>query len=191
MRLVVERGRVGDPDDRTLDRKESCDRLPPRLLSRRVQKGEPFGSQLFGCRVHGGRALDFELEADLGNRPVSWPFPRAETGLRSLGERPDTEVVAARDLPARVVPVLPLALEREAEGVDIELSACWRVGGHDGDACNELDPHLRSPPAGSRVVPTTRFAVGSGTPVSVATTGLLREQAPSGLCDTLAWKHGR
>src|SRR5437016_8238741 len=152
MPLVVERGRVGDPNDRPLDREESCDRLPPRLLSRQVQEGEPFGSQLLGCRLHGGGALDLELEADLGKRQVGRPFARAETGLRSLGERPDTEVLAARYLPARVVPVLPLALQREAEGVDIELSACWRVGGDDGDACNELDLHLRSPPAGSRVV---------------------------------------
>src|SRR5437899_6165714 len=145
MRSVVERGRVGDPNDQPLDRKESCDRLPPRLLSRQVQEGEPFGSQLLRCRLHGGRALDLELEADLGNGSVGRPFPRAETGLRSLGERPDTEVLAARNLPARVVRVLPLALEREAEGVDIELSACWRVRGDDGDAGNELDLHLRSP----------------------------------------------
>src|SRR2546423_1036637 len=64
--------------------------------------------------------------------------------------------------------------------------ACWRVGGDDADACNELDLHLRSPSEGSRVVRTTRFAVVSGTAVSVATTVLLGEQARSGLCDTLA-----
>ena len=110
-----------------------------------MQEGETFGSQLLRCRLHGGGALDLELEADLGNRPVSRPFPRAEASLRSLGERPDTEVLAARDLLTRVVPVLPLALERQAEGVDIELSACWRVGGDYADACDELDLDLRSP----------------------------------------------
>src|SRR5438034_594043 len=93
MPLVVERGRVGDPDDRPLARKESCDRLPPRLLSRRVQEGEAFGSQLLRCRLDGGGALDLELEAGLGNRAVVGRTvgkqQRVAVAIHQTGGRPD------------------------------------------------------------------------------------------------------
>src|SRR5438874_2561898 len=53
-------------------------------------------------------------------------------------------MLGAWDLLARVIPVRVVTREREAKGIDVELSALRWVGGNDRDACNEFDVHMRT-----------------------------------------------
>ena len=63
-----------------------------------VQQLEALSLELGGCSLDGRGVGDLELDAGLGDRTVLWPLPGAEAGLRSLRQRPDTEMLATADL---------------------------------------------------------------------------------------------
>src|SRR3954470_18751329 len=107
--LVVHRWRVGDADDRALERLEPRHRLDPRFLACRMQQLMARLLQLLRRRVYRRRVCDVELDADLGHRPIGWPLGAPEARFRRLGQRPDTKVLAAGDLVGVVVLVITAA----------------------------------------------------------------------------------
>src|SRR5215207_7133870 len=63
----------------------------------------------------------------LRNRPLSWPLSGPEASLSRLRQRPHAEALAPADLLAVVVPIAAETLERQTQGVDVQLSAHRRV----------------------------------------------------------------
>src|SRR5919204_6269738 len=106
--------------------------LVPALLHPRPPRGH--------CR----RIRDVELDAHLRHGPLRRPLRFAEARLGGLGQRPDTEVLAAADLVSVVVPVILAAGERQPQRVDVQLAAVGRVGRDNGQAREELDLHAAS-----------------------------------------------
>src|SRR4051812_12080342 len=84
-------------------------------------------AQIVSRRADRRRIGDIELDADLRNRPLSWPLSGPEASLGSLRQRPHTEALATADLLAVVVSIAAEALKRQTQGVDVQLSARRRV----------------------------------------------------------------
>ena len=115
-----------------------------------------------GCKHFGVWPLSEAAQACFGTAewPADHPVPQAsvefevadvaavaggpllgpEAGLRRLAEGPDAEVLRAAD-PLTVEIVTRLALQREPDGVHVQLTAPLRVRGDDGDAGDEEDVH--------------------------------------------------
>ena len=74
-----------------------------------------------GCNRIG--VLHLELETDLRNTPVRRPLAGTEARTGGLRQRPYPKVLAAIDMFARVVVAVSFRLERQPEGVDVELAA--------------------------------------------------------------------
>src|SRR3954470_1476542 len=87
---------------------------------------------------------DPTLDADLRDRPLCRPLRGPEARLGGLGQRPDSEVLAAPDLLAVVVLVITAAFERQPERVDVQLAGGGRVERDHGHAREELDLHATS-----------------------------------------------
>lgn len=68
-----------------------------------------------------------KFNADLRHRPPRWPFISSEARLGGLGQRPDAEGLAA-GYPLAVVITGPLALQRQAKRLHIQLVAAGRIG---------------------------------------------------------------
>lgn len=92
-----------------------------------MQDVEPARTQFAHAIRDRTRVRQFELHADLRTRHVTRPPPGAETGLRGLGERPDTEVTAPGDLIAGDVLTVK-ALKRQPEHAYVEVVTCRDVG---------------------------------------------------------------
>src|SRR2546429_2626663 len=80
---------------------------------------------------------DLELEADLRQRAIGRPLAGPEAGPGGLAQRPDAEVLGALDLLAVEVVIVGGALQRKAEGVDVQLATPWGIGGDHSDAGDE------------------------------------------------------
>jgi len=86
---------------------------------------------------------DVELDADLRHGPLNWPLRRPEARLGGLGQRPDTEGLAAGDLLAVVI-VGAVALERQPKRLDVQLAAGRRIGRNHRHGRKELNVHATS-----------------------------------------------
>src|SRR5215217_9559930 len=96
-------------------------------------------TQIVCRRADRRRVGDVELDADLRNRPLSWPLSGPEASLSRLRQRPHAEALAPADLLAVVVPIAAETLERQTQGVDVQLSARRRVRGDHRHGRQELD----------------------------------------------------
>ena len=158
---VMHPRRERDADNYTLGRLQASDRLPPWLRARVMQQSEAFRTEFAGCGLDRVEALYFKLDARLRHGPALRPVGRAEAGVRGLSQRPDSEVLAARDLLAVEVVVAFAGFKRKPERVDIELAAFGCVGRNDSHARDELDVHDLVPIVDG---PAAQFATGTDRP---------------------------
>jgi hypothetical protein len=98
-------------------------------------------AELVGRSLDRAWAFDFKLDGGLRHGSIVRPDGRAEAGLGGLGERPHGEVLAARDVLTVEVVVAFAGLERQSEGVDVELAAFGRVRRDHSHAGDELHIH--------------------------------------------------
>src|SRR6478609_5962684 len=116
-------GRVRQADDEAFRRDQARNRLAPWLEARLVQKREAASRQLGRGRADSVWIGHLELDTRLRRDPVGWPLRRTEAGFGGLGERPDSEMPAARDLLAVVVVVTFAVGQRQPERLDVQSSA--------------------------------------------------------------------
>ena len=89
----MEPGRISNAYDQTLWADEAYNGLPPRFRPCGVQESIAFG---FKFRRLGSDIHDFELKIRLRDWQMTRPLVRAEAGLGSIPQGPQTKVLSAR-----------------------------------------------------------------------------------------------